>query len=189
VLPYLIPIGRQAIDSEFSALLWNNTWHLVPPDSDRNLIDCKWVYNIKHKHKARLVVKGFKQRYGIDYDDMFSPVVKFATILLVLSIVVSQGWSLHQLDVQNMFLHNVLKKDVYIKQPPEFEDPSKPHYHSKLDKTLYGLKQAPDRHDILALVLSYKFLVLFPPRPISHYSFIRKVLTLFICWFMSMTSL
>jgi hypothetical protein len=85
-----------------------------------------------------------------------------------------------------MFLHDVLKEDVYIKQPPEFEDPSKPHYHSKLDKTLYGLKQAPDRHDILALVLSYKFLVLLL---ISHYSFIRKVLTLFICWFMSMTSL
>jgi hypothetical protein len=79
---------------------------LVPPSPGRNLIDCKWVYKIKHKadssidrYKARLVAKGFKQRYGIDYDDTFSPVVKFAIIRLVLSLAVSHGWSLHQLDV------------------------------------------------------------------------------------------
>jgi hypothetical protein len=65
------------------------------------LIDCKWVYKVKHKvdgsidrYKAHLVAKGFKQRYGIDYDDTFSHVVKFATIQLVLSLAVSQGWSL-----------------------------------------------------------------------------------------------
>jgi hypothetical protein len=138
------------MDSEFSALERNKTWHLVPPSPGRNLIDCKWVYKIKHKadgsidrYKARLVAKGFKQRYGIDYDDTFSPVVKFATIRLVLSLAVSQGWSLHQLDIQNVFLHVVLEEDVYMKQPPGFEDPSKPTYHCKLDKALYGLKQAP----------------------------------------------
>jgi hypothetical protein len=71
--------------------------HLVPPQSDQNIIDCKWVYKVKHKadrsidrYKARLVIKGFKQRLGIDYDDIFSPVVKPATVRLVLSIVVSQ---------------------------------------------------------------------------------------------------
>jgi hypothetical protein len=65
------------------------------------LIDCKWVYKVKHKvdgsidrYKAHLVAKGFKQRYVIDYDDTFSHVVKFATIQLVLSLAVSQGWSL-----------------------------------------------------------------------------------------------
>jgi hypothetical protein len=62
-----------------------------------------------------LVAKGFKQRLGIDYDETFDPVVKPATICMVLSLAVSQGWVLHQLDVQNAFLHNILEEDVYMK--------------------------------------------------------------------------
>jgi histone deacetylase 1/2 len=92
---------RTTIEEEYNALLANKTWHLVPPGINLNLINCKWVYRIKRKgggsidhYKARLIAKGFKQRYDIDYEDTFSHVVKIATIRIVLSISVSRGWSL-----------------------------------------------------------------------------------------------
>jgi hypothetical protein len=65
----------------------------------------------------------------LDYDDTFSSIVKFATILLILSLAVSQGWSLHQLNVQNAFLHGILEEDVYMRQPPRFVDKNFPHHH------------------------------------------------------------
>ncbi len=92
------------------------------------------------RYKASLVVKGFKQRYGIDYEDIFSSVVKAATIRIVLSIAISRGWSLRQLDVQNAFLHDFLEEEVYMRQPPGYEDLNSPNYICKLDKALYGLK-------------------------------------------------
>jgi histone deacetylase 1/2 len=138
------------MNSEYQALLRNNTWKLVPRPIDKNIIGCKWVYKIKKKpdgtidkYKARLVAKEFKQRYGIDYEDTFSPVVKAATIRLVLSIAVTKGWSLRQLDVQNAFLHGVLEEEVYMYQPPGYTDKIHPSYVCKLNKALYGLKQAP----------------------------------------------
>jgi len=141
---------KHAMNSEYEALMRNKTWHLVPPQRGTNVIGCKWVYKIKRKsdgsldrYKARLVAKGFKQRYGIDYEDTFSPVIKAATIRVILSLAVSCGWSLRQLDVQNAFLHGLLEEDVYMHQPPGFEDPNRPNYVCKLDKALYGLKQAP----------------------------------------------
>jgi hypothetical protein len=138
---------KLAMDKEFAALQQNKTWHLVPAHHGQNIIDCMWVFKIKRhadgtidRYKARLVAKGHKQRYGINYEDTFSPVVKNATIRLVLSIDVSQGWCLRQLDIQNAFLHGFLEEDVYMWQPPGYEDPSLPHYVCKLDKALYGLK-------------------------------------------------
>lgn len=139
-----------AMDNEHSALIKNKTWHLVPPPKGRNVIGCKWVYKIKRRadgsvdhYKARLVAKGFKQRYGIDYEETFSPVVKAATIRLILSVAVSKGWSLRQLDMQNAFLHGMLEEEVYMHQPPGYKDSRYPNYVCKLDKALYGLKQAP----------------------------------------------
>jgi histone deacetylase 1/2 len=144
------PHWRAAMQEEYNALMENKTWTLVPSSSNKNLIDCKWVYRIKHRadgtidrYKARLVAKGFKQRYGIDYEDTFSPIVKIATIRIVLAIAVSRDWSLRQLDVKNAFLHGVLEEEVYMKQPPGFENPNTPHHICRLDKALYGLKQAP----------------------------------------------
>jgi histone deacetylase 1/2 len=143
------PRWREAMKNEYEALIRNDTWTLVPTARGKNLIDSKWVYKIKKRadgqidrYKARLVAKGFKQRYGIDYEDTFSPVVKIATIRLVLSLAVSKGWCLRQLDVQNAFLHGVLEQEVYMKQPLGFEDAKFSSYVCKLKKAIYGLKQA-----------------------------------------------
>jgi histone deacetylase 1/2 len=136
------------MDEEYAAFIKNKTWHLVPSDRGQNIIECKWVYKIKRKadgsidrYKARLVAKGFKQRYGIEYEDTFSPVVKSANIRVVLSLAVSRGWKLCQLDVNNAFLHGVLEEEVFMRQPPRYE--TRLGHVCKLDKALYGLKQAP----------------------------------------------
>jgi hypothetical protein len=113
---------KDAMDVEYNTLMKNNTWNLVPPKKGSNIIDCRWVFKIKLKdddtldnYKARLVAKGYKQCFGIDYEDTFSPVVEMATIHIILSIVVSRGWSLRQLDVQNAFLHGKLEEEVYMR--------------------------------------------------------------------------
>jgi hypothetical protein len=144
------PKWRAAMDTEYQALAKNQTWHLVPRSKGKKIVGCKWVYKIKRKadgsvdrYKARLVAKGFKQKYGIDYEETFSPVVKATTIRLILSIAVSRGWSLRQLDVQNAFLHGLLDEEVYMLQPPGYIDKRHPTYVCKLDKALYGFKQAP----------------------------------------------
>jgi histone deacetylase 1/2 len=146
----LIPHWREAMQQEFDALQRNKTWRLVPRQSGLNVIDSKWVFKVKHRadgsverYKARLVAKGFKQRYGVDYADTFSPVVKPTTIRLLLSLAVSQKWHLRQLDIQNAFLHGILDEEVYMRQPPGFEDDTHPGHLCRLEKAIYGLKQAP----------------------------------------------
>jgi hypothetical protein len=117
-----IPHWRAAMDLEIQALRHNGTWTLVPSRPGINLIDSKWVFKVKkhadgsiERYKACLAAKGFKQRYGLDYADTFSPIVKHATIRLLLSLAVTRGWSLRQLDIQNAFLHGVLEKEVYMR--------------------------------------------------------------------------
>ncbi|PKA62506.1 Retrovirus-related Pol polyprotein from transposon TNT 1-94 [Apostasia shenzhenica] len=141
---------RQAMSTEFDALVQNGTWELVPPNAAQNIVGCKWIFRIKRspdgsidRYKARLVAKGFHQRPGVDYHETFSPVVKPTTVRLVLSIAISRGWSLRQLDVNNAFLQGTLTEDVYMQQPQGFIDTDHPKHVCKLRKAIYGLKQAP----------------------------------------------
>ncbi|RVW92402.1 Retrovirus-related Pol polyprotein from transposon RE1 [Vitis vinifera] len=161
------PKWRQAMSAEFDALLRNGTWDLVPSHPTQNLVGCKWIFRTKYlpngsidRYKARLVAKGFHQRPGIDYSETFSPVIKPTTVRLVLSLAVSQGWSLRQLDVNNAFLQGTLTEDVFMSQPPGFIDRDHPHHVYKLRKAIYGLKQAPRAwyHELRQFLLQFGFI-------------------------------
>jgi len=144
------PEWRDAMNQEFDALLSQNTWSLCPLPIGCHAIQNKWVYKLKQKpdgsikrYKARLVAKGFDQRCGLDYTETFSPVIKPATVRVVLAIVVHFNWSVQQLDISNTFLHGQLQEDVYMTQPQGFVHPEFPNHVCKLHKAIYGLKQAP----------------------------------------------
>ena len=115
----------------------------------KKVLHNKWVYRIKNKHngskcyKARLVVKGFQQKKGIDYSEIFSLVVKMSTIRLVLGMVAIENLHLEQLDVKMAFLHGDLKEDIYMIQLEGFIVQGQENLVCKLKKSVYGLKQAP----------------------------------------------
>ena len=140
----------QAMEEELSALELQKTWTLVDLPHGKNAIGCRWVYKIKHnadgtvnRYKARLAAKGYAQEYGLDYEETFSPVAKMATIRVVAAIAVHRGWKLHQMDFSNAFLNGDLIEEVYMMQPPGYENTLFPNRVCRLDKALYGLKQAP----------------------------------------------
>jgi hypothetical protein len=144
------PNWRSAMQAEYDALIANDTWSLVPRPPGVNVVTGKWIYRHKlladgslDRYKARWVLRGFTQRPGIDYDETFSPVVKPATVRVVLSLALSQNWPIHQLDVKNAFLHGTLTETVYCMQPSGFVDSSRSDFVYRLNKSLYGLKQAP----------------------------------------------
>ncbi len=108
------------------------------------------MYKIKHnvdgfvnKYKARLVAKGYAQTYGIDYEETYSLVVKMTTIRTIIAMEVAKGWSLHQMDVKNVFIHGDLQEEVYMEQPPSYVDQTHPNLVCRLKKALYDLKQTP----------------------------------------------
>jgi hypothetical protein len=100
----------------------------------------KWLFLHKltsdgslDRYKARWVLRGFTQRPGVDYDETFSPVIKFATVLVVLSLTLSRDWVIHQLDVKNAFLHGTLTETVYFSQPTGFIDTDRPDLVCRLN--------------------------------------------------------
>jgi hypothetical protein len=95
------------------------------------------------KHKARLVVKGYAQQHGIDYDEVFAPVARLDSVRLLIALAAHEGWEVHHMDVKSAFLNGDLQEEVYVEQPAGFVIAGKEHKVLKLHKALYGLHQAP----------------------------------------------
>ena len=95
------------------------------------------------RNKVRLVAQGYSQEEGIDFEETYAPVARLEAIRILLAFDVSQSIKLFQMDVKSAFLNGYIKEEVYVGQPPRFEDHKYPDHVFKLIKVLYGLKQAP----------------------------------------------
>ena len=138
------------MEEEISALVRRGTWDIVYRPADANVVSCRWVFTIKYnpdetvnRYKARLVVRGFSQVQGIDYEETFSPIVRVNSIGIFLSMAVNYAWPLHQLDVSNAFLYGDLTECVYMEQPPGYSIEGENDKVCLLRRALYGLKQSP----------------------------------------------
>lgn len=141
------PKWMEAMLEELASLSENDTWTLVPRPLHRKVLGGKWVYKLKRgpggeiqRYKARWVVRGFEQRYGIDFNETFAAVVKPMTYKALFAIAARNNWEIEQMDVKTAFLYGTLDKEVYVEMPTGHEEPN---MVCKLNKALYGLKQAP----------------------------------------------
>jgi hypothetical protein len=123
----------KAADNKFASLLGMQTWKLVPRPEKRRVIKSKWVFKVKkhadhsiQKLKAQLVAMGYSQIQGVDYDEVFSPTLRLETLRLLYSLMAINSWKGRQVDFKTAFLNGHLDKQIFMEQPPGFEDPSNP---------------------------------------------------------------
>nr|GEY21064.1 putative ribonuclease H-like domain-containing protein [Tanacetum cinerariifolium] len=125
-------------------------WILVDLPHGKRAIGTKWVYKNKKdergivvRNKARLVAQGYTQEEGINYEEVFAPVARIKAIRLFLAYASFMGFMVYQMDVKSAFLYGTIEEEVYVCQPPGFEDPDHPDKVYNVVKALYGLHQAP----------------------------------------------
>nr|GEX37144.1 Gag-Pol polyprotein [Tanacetum cinerariifolium] len=127
-----------------------DVWVLVPALDNISPLTLKWLFKNKHdeeqtviRNKSRLVVRGYRQEEGIDFEESFALVARMESIRIFVTYAAHKSFSVFQMDVKTAFLHGSLKEDVYVCQPDGFIDADHPSHVYKLKKALYGLKQAP----------------------------------------------
>ena len=112
---------------EYQSIMKNDVWDVVPRPEGNSVITSKWIYKIKHaadgsieKYKERFVARGFCQKEGIDYEEIFAPVARYTSIRSIPALVVVMKWKIHQIDLKTAFLNGVVEEEVYVKQPLDF---------------------------------------------------------------------
>lgn len=140
---------QKAMEAEMKSHKENGTWELTPLPKGRKAVGSRWVYKIKRdatgnvtRYKARLVAQGYSQQYGVDFDEVFAPVTNHATFRSLLAIASMHQIALKHLDVRTAYLHGDLEEEVFMKQPPGFEESGQEHLVCRLRKSIYGLKQS-----------------------------------------------
>ena len=135
-----------AINEEFDLLDENKTWVLIERPKNENVISNRWIFKRKYKadgtidkYKARLVIRGFAQRAGIDFHEIYAPVIKYNTVRAVFSIAATEDFHMIQFDVKTAFLYGDLEETIFMEQPLRFEIDDRV---CLLKKSLYRLKQA-----------------------------------------------
>jgi Reverse transcriptase (RNA-dependent DNA polymerase) len=139
----------EALCNEIRAVIQNDTWSLVDLPQGKRAISLKWVFKVERdargnfeKYKARIVVKGYSQVAGLDFNETFAPVVKAESIGVLFGISAANDLYILYVDCQNAFLHGQSDTEIYVLQPEGFVDPHFPQCVLCLNKSLYGLKQA-----------------------------------------------
>ena len=139
-----------AMHKELNQFTRNNVWELVPKPENQQIIGTKWIFRNKLdesgnviRNKARLVAQGYNQEEGIDFDETYAPVARLESIRMLLAFACHRDFKLFQMDVKSAFLNGIIEEEVYVKQPPWFENEQNLDHVFKLNKALYGLKQSP----------------------------------------------
>lgn len=139
---------KNAMKDEYNSFITNKCWSLCDRVESQKPVKCKWVFKRKLingetlKYKARLVAKGFTQKQGIDYNETFSPVVRYSSIRALLAVAAEYEMEVEHLDVKTAFLNGDLEETVYMEQPEAFMVKGKENKIYRLHKAIYGLKQA-----------------------------------------------
>ena len=138
------------MEAEMQSIEENKARSLVDLPPGHKPIGLKWVFKVKRdehgavvKHKTRLVAKGYVQRPGIDFTEVFAPVARLESVRVLLAVAAHEGWEVHHMDVKSTFLNGELQEEVYVAQPAGFVVEGAEHKVLKLKKALYGLRQAP----------------------------------------------
>jgi len=136
-----------AMQEELHQFKRDKVWHLELRPKDRSIIGTKWVFMNKldefgtiTRNKATLVVQGYNQEEGIDYEETFAPVARIEAIRILVAFAAHMDFKLYQMDVESAFLNGYLKDEVVVSQPPSFKNHELPNHVFKLDKALYSLK-------------------------------------------------